>query len=932
MADYNLGTARGKIKVDYDGKGVEQAQQSFDGLNKSNKSLKSGFGDVGKAAGVSSLAIAAGIGYATKVAIDFEKQVSAIGAVSGATGEELEALRKKALDLGASTAFSASEAALAMEELAKAGVPLEGILNGAADATVALAAAGGVALPLAAEIASNAMNQFQLKAEDLPKVADLIAGAANASAISVEEFGFSLQQAGAVANLVGVSFDDLAVAIALMGKQGIKGSDAGTSLKTMLSNLQPQTDKQIGLMQELGIVTEEGANQFFNAQGELKSLAEVAEILQTATEDMTAAQKSATLETIFGSDAIRAAAILTGAGAEGFNELATAMGKIKAADVAAARLDNAAGAIEAMKGSLETAAINMGTIFLPAVKQVAQFIGDLANRFSNLDPRWQKLITYAIVAAGAAAALIAVIAGLGFAVLGVGASFVALKVTAIILGIIAAAGTLAAGIYLLWKRSEEFRDAISTAFRVFMQNARDLITTLRPFVAFIRDELIPMIGNGIKDAVDKLRPAFVAIAEFIDTKVAPALTRMRAALADAMPAIITVARFVGMTLVGAFRIAAAILGFLVPIILKLAGFALPGLTVAFMVVLNSIRQFVAFVRLAVAVISAIVSAIVAAFTFLVNDTKSRWNAIKAVISAVVGAIKAAVSGAFNFIVNDTRNRWNAILAVIRGVINTVKSVVSSVFNFIVNDTRNRWNAIKSIVSGAINGVLGAIRRVQQVVGIVRGAFNSARTAAVGAINSLLSTVRGIPGRISGALSGLGSLLYNKGRDVIRGFINGITSMIGAVRSAASRVVSAVTNFLPGSPAKEGPLSGKGYALYRGEALTEDFAAGLLRASDEAARAALGLVSAMSNQLPVDQSISVQNALAGATIAGVAGTASTSSAGATGDDGGTFGPYIIRIGEKTFATLVIDAVTGAPQVIAETAEEGTRQRRWTRARS
>lgn len=453
MSDYNLGTASGRIVINGDaakqGFTVAQAagQAFLDDVQSRIKTLK----QVGTRLTQIGAAGVAGFGLAIKVAGDFETQLSAIKAVSGATVDQMELIRKKALQLGADTAFSASESAQAMEELIKAGLSVEDVLNGAADATVALAAAGGVSLPEAATIASNAMNQFNLTAEEVPKVADLIAGAANASAIDVGEFGMSLQQVGAVAHLAGLSLEDTAVAIAEMGNAGIKGSDAGTSLKTMLMNLVPVTDKQISMFRKLGLITYDAAkahaglvkmglkpasssykdvnaaaakyveamnggkvgttknnkavqellmgmgglqNQFFDAQGNTKKLADIQDLLSESTKNMTKEQKLAALEVMFGSDSIRAAAVMADAGAEGFNGMATAMGKVSAADVAATRLDNLSGSVEQLKGSFETAMISIGQIFIPVARDIIDQVTSIINWFNDLPDPVKKAITF----------------------------------------------------------------------------------------------------------------------------------------------------------------------------------------------------------------------------------------------------------------------------------------------------------------------------------------------------------------------------------------------------------------------------------------------------------------------------------------------------------------------------------------------------------
>lgn len=317
------------------------------------------------------------------VAREFEAQISAVGAVSGATGGALDSLRTKALQLGADTAFGASEAASAMEELVKAGVSVDGVLGGAADATVALAAASGVSLMTAAEVAANAMNAFGLSAAEMPRIADLVAGAANTSAIGVEDFAYSLQMSGAVANLVGLDFEDLAVGIAAMGNAGIKGSDAGTSLKTMLMRLEPQTDRAKTAMDELGITTGGLNNQFFDARGEAKSLAEISGVLTKALEGQTNQQKLATLNTLFGADAIRAAAVLADQGAVGIAKMNAEMEKVSAAEVARQRLDNLNGSLEQLSGSVETLAIMAGTLAIPAIRGIADGLTDVANFAAN---------------------------------------------------------------------------------------------------------------------------------------------------------------------------------------------------------------------------------------------------------------------------------------------------------------------------------------------------------------------------------------------------------------------------------------------------------------------------------------------------------------------------------------------------------------------
>lgn len=350
-------------------------------------------------AGVAALAV--GFGASVKEAATFEKTISGVMAVGGKEAQgmrkELEAL---ALQLGADTSFSAKEAAEGIEELVKAGVSLGDVMGGATKASLDLAAAGGISVADAATIASNAMNQFNIKGSEMGRIADTIAGAANASAIDVGQFKFSLQAAGAVAATVGFSFDDLAQAIAVMGQAGITGSDAGTSLKTMMMGLQPQTKEQTKLFKDLGLITKSGSNAFFDATGKVKSMAQVAQVLQNALKGQTEQQKLATLQTLFGSDAIRAAAVLAKAGAEGFEEMAEAMGKVSAADVAEQRLNNLSGSLEKLQGSLSTVAITIGLALTPVLKKLVDWATDLLNAWMPTIQAFAERLPGAIDATG----------------------------------------------------------------------------------------------------------------------------------------------------------------------------------------------------------------------------------------------------------------------------------------------------------------------------------------------------------------------------------------------------------------------------------------------------------------------------------------------------------------------------------------------------
>jgi TP901 family phage tail tape measure protein len=356
-----------------------------------------------------SLPAAAAGGYFIKSAADFESGMSSIKAVTGATEGEMDALTKLALKMGQDTKYSALESAQGMEELLKAGLTTEQVLGGGLQGALNLAAAGNIELKDAAEIASTALNAFKADNLSVSKAADILAGAANASATDVGELRFGLSMVSAVASGVGMSFEDTTTALAAFAQNGLKGSDAGTSLKTMLMNLQPTTDKQIATFEQLGLVTADGSSKFYDASGNLKSLGEISALLNSSMKNLTAAQRQQALETMFGSDAIRAANILFKEGETGITNMKTAMGNVTAEQVAAERMNNLKGSMEQLRGSVETMAITMGTILIPALTKAADWLTNLTNKFMGLSPETQKTVLIIIGLAAAIGPLLVVI-------------------------------------------------------------------------------------------------------------------------------------------------------------------------------------------------------------------------------------------------------------------------------------------------------------------------------------------------------------------------------------------------------------------------------------------------------------------------------------------------------------------------------------------
>jgi TP901 family phage tail tape measure protein len=347
-------------------------------LDKASTESPKSLEKIGTAGLVMGGVVGAGFALAVHAAVGFDKQMSAVQGATRATAEQVGGLRDAALDAGAATIYSASEAAKAQEELAKAGVSVADILNGGLTGALDLAAAGNLELGRAAEIAANAMTTFSLSGSDVPMIADTLAAAAGKSAAGVEDMAQAMQQSGLVASQMGLDVDDTAGALALFAQNGLKGSDAGTSFKTALMRLVPQTEAQATAMADLGL-------EFFDAQGNFIGLEATAEQLQNRLGGLSQEQRLAAETTIFGSDAIRAAEILYRAGGEGVAEWTEKVNDAGyAAELAAIRSDNLAGDLEQLKGALETALIQGGGLATEALRKMAQGLTDVVTGLGEM--------------------------------------------------------------------------------------------------------------------------------------------------------------------------------------------------------------------------------------------------------------------------------------------------------------------------------------------------------------------------------------------------------------------------------------------------------------------------------------------------------------------------------------------------------------------
>lgn len=382
----NLGSAHGAIYIDHKGavSGIGLVQRQLGllqggllGLNPILAVTGAGLVAMGAAAG----GLAGAIVSSTKKAASLEEQLSGIQAVMGASSGEVEQLKQLITDLGIDPKLkvSATEAADAIEMLGRNGLDTEEILNGAARATVLLSNATGGAFATSADVATDVMALFGIEAANMEQAVDGITSVVTNSKFTIDDYRLALAQGGGVAASVGVDFDDFNTVIAGIAPLFASGSDAGTSFKTMLQRLVPQSSKAKAEMERLGIITEDGTNQFFDAQGNMKDMSEIAGILSEALSGLSEEQRNQALFTIFGTDAMRAAVGVARLGEQGFKDLQATMGETSAAEAAATRMDNLAGSIEILEGIIETLQLRIGDKFIPVTRRLVEALSEFLS-------------------------------------------------------------------------------------------------------------------------------------------------------------------------------------------------------------------------------------------------------------------------------------------------------------------------------------------------------------------------------------------------------------------------------------------------------------------------------------------------------------------------------------------------------------------------
>lgn len=631
--------------------------------------------------GVLSAAITApllGIGIAAvKMSGDFEAAMNKVAISTGATAAEMKRMNDMALQLGKDTVFSASEAANAMDELGKQGVPVADILNGAAEAAVHLAAATGSGLEPAATAVADSMHQFHLTAKQLPDVVNQITGAVNESKLDFNDYQLAIAQAGGVAGGLGVSFKDFNTALAATSSLFSSGSDAGTSFKTFLTRLVPASKQAGQVMQQYGL-------QFFDAQGKMKSMAVIAEMLRDKLGGLSNQAKNKVLTTIFGQDAMRTAIGLMDQGAAGLEKVAANIAKTDAAAQSAQRMKGLNGQMEQLRGSLETLAIQIGqTGLLQSVTWLVTKFTDFLDVLTSVSPATAQVV---VAVAAVAAAIGPVMLVLGPIVSGIGSLITLFSGWAASLSAASvAAGGFGALLVPILPIIAAVAGAVALAYAAWQH-----WDTIGPMLSGFWDTLQTTFGPPLMALFEAVRSTLV------DLWNGPFGTLLKAAG-------LAVAEFFQGLFGGASEAASAF-----------AKFGAAVASVLGPVIAGLFNGFLALVGSTFKVVGDILNALAA---FLMGEFSGAWkylkkaagdaitglgNIIEGLVPGALGALQRLVEGAKSWIVDKLAAVMNAALHPIE----TVKNAFFNLYDAVVGH---------SYVPDMVDGIAGEMARLDAVM-------------------------------------------------------------------------------------------------------------------------------------------------------------------------------------------------------------------------
>lgn len=718
---------------------------------------------------------------AVKTAADFEEAMSEVGAISGASGEDMAKLTAKAKEMGATTAFSASESAEAMKYMAMAGWKTADMTEGIAG-IMNLAAASGEDLAATSDIVTDGLTAFGMAAKESGRFADVMAATSSNANTNVALMGETFKYCASTAGAMGYSVEDISVAIGIMGNAGIKGSMAGTTLKNTIANLAKPTDAQAAVMKKLGI-------SLTDSSGNMKSFAEVMDNLRSSFSGLSETEKAAAATTLAGKESMAGLLTIVNASTEDFDKLTAAINGSSgsAEEMAAKMLDNLNGQLTLLKSAVEGIAITIGNKLMPYVKTAVSWVQKAADYINNLnDAQLDNIIKWA----GIAAAIGPVVMIFGKIVTAVGtaqrifgtvtktiANFggimgVITSPAGIAIGVLAAIALAAFLIIKNWDKVKGFLQGVGNWFKNAFEKAGFSVEGFkRKFTS---------IGNTIGSIAGKIGGFCKAVAGIFKKEFTGDIKAGAAEAGGILETLVggTVAAFDGIVTAvdKGLQVFDALLSFFTGAFAgnwdnAAQGFRnslknifppdiAEGLTKAFNTVLP--------------VIKAAVSGVKAMFGGLVQDVKKIFGGITTVFKGIGTMLKGIFSG-------DAETALKGFQTAAGGIVDTIGNIFKA-----------KINAIKNFVLGAFSTFLpeSVVKKIAGVFDVVAGAWDIAIGAAKGYISGFVQAIKPLIENIKTIFKGVAQFVKGVFTGDWKGALNGLKTIASGALSGLVNIIKA----------------------------------------------------------------------------------------------------------------------------------------------
>ena len=704
-----------------------------------------------------------GLGTAAVVTVaDFDESMSKVSAISGATGNEFDQLREKAREMGAKTKFSASEAADAFQYMAMAGWKTGDMLDGI-EGIMNLAAASGEDLAATSDIVTDALTAFGLTAADSGHFADVLAAASSNANTNVSMMGETFKYAAPVAGALGFSVEDVAEAIGLMANSGIKASQAGTSLRTMLTSLAGNVKLSSDSMGIMEVSTT-------NADGSMRELGDILTDLRFCFSKMTEAEAASNAENIVGKNAMSGFLAVMQAAPADIEKLSTAIEKCDGTSesMADTMQDNLNGQITILKSQLQELAISFGDMLMPVIREVVTHIQGIVDWLNGLSETQKKLImVIALVLAAVGPVLIII----GKIATGIGALMSLASSLGPLLGVIngafaaltgpvgiaiAVIAALTAAFTFLWNNCEGFRNFWISLWENIKQTAAAVVESLVLFftvsipgawnavIDFFRD--IPTWWNNLWETVkETVSQAWETIKTVIIGILSPTIKNIMTLWNAAKDGIMTAMEGIKLILTGAWEL-----------------------------IKNIVMAPVLF----------ICDLVTGNFDQLKLDMDMIWTNILLAIQTIWEGIKLYFSGVFEALKGIFLTAWTSILTTVNTFCTNISNSIKKAWNSVIEWLRLLPEKLKKIAVDMFTKMkVGVETTVIKVVDAITEGLNKA-----------IEFITSLPDKF-----------LQWGKDMIQGLVDGIRSMIGAVQDAVESVADKIRSFLHFSRPDEGPL-------------------------------------------------------------------------------------------------------------------------------